>query len=350
VDESTGESAGLAAVLARSRAPVSHPGRINPAVEDLAVQVRQRLAAQGWDCGPLSVLANWPENAPPPPSRAQLARIFGRRGLVKPQPQKRPRSSYRSYARPAPNELWYSDGFDWPLADGTVVTVLQLNDDCSRYDLGARAATGETSAEIKAMLTSAIAIHGVPQEFLSDNHVSYNPHRRGWRGEVAGWLRSLGVRTITCSVGHPQGNGKAERAHQTLQKWLTAQPQAVTLDELQTQLDIYREAYNNRAHQGLGGATPQQVWDSLPHADPPDPPSNPDHVLARTIKVSANGNVAVSGWGSVNIGSRHKGRHVHVLVNLQTATITIFDGIGTEIRTVTIDPSRAYYPLKLDRE
>lgn len=336
-------------MLRQSRAAHSHPNRISPAVEELAVAKRRELKAMGWDHGPLSVLAGWPKDGPPPPSRAQVARIFTRRGLVTAQPQKRPRSSYRSYARSAPNELWFSDGFDWQLADATVVTILQLNDDCSRYDLGARAALGETAADITALLQAAIDEHGVPQEFLSDNHVSYNPHRRGREGVVSTWLRSLGVRTITCSVGHPQGNGKAERVHQTLQKWLAAQPRAVNLEQLQTQLDAYQPAYNNRPHQGLGGATPQEVWDWVPHADPPQPPSTPQRALARTIKVGANGNVRVSGWGTINIGSAHHGRHVHVIVNLVTGTITIFDGIGTEIRTVTIDPDRTYYPLDLDR-
>ena len=39
-----------------------------------------------------------------PPSRATIARILSRRGLVTPQPRKRPRSSYRRFTYPRPNE------------------------------------------------------------------------------------------------------------------------------------------------------------------------------------------------------------------------------------------------------
>jgi transposase InsO family protein len=312
----------------------------------MAVQIRLKLGDQGCYDGPWSVLAEWPDTGPPKPSESTLSRLFRARGLVVPQPQKRPRSAVRRYQREKPNELWCSDGFEWRLADGTTACVLQLLDDCSRFDLGSIAAVSENSADIQAMLTAAIECFGLPQQFLSDNSSAFNPHRRGHHGGIARWLQNQGVTTITCSVNHPKGNGKSERAHQTMQKWLAARPRARTLAQLQSQIDGYRDYYNHRPHQSLGGATPQQVWDELPHAAPPVVGEHPDTILIRPIKVAANGNVAVRPYGTIQVGKRHAGEHCHVLIRPHEATITVFDTIGTEIRTVTLNPDQTYYGLR----
>lgn len=334
----------VTAVLPRSRAPKSNPRRISAVVADLACEIREKLAADGWDHGPLSVLTNIKGHNVALPSRSALAQLFAERGLVTPQPQKRPRASYRRYSYPLPNMLWCSDGMDYRLADGKLVKVLQLMDDCSRYDLGPVAAHGETSPEIRAMLAAAIGEHGVPQRFLTDNGAAYNPSRRGHLGQVESWLRNLGVEPITCRPGHPQGNGKAERVHQTLQKWLEARPPAASIADLQSLLDTYQQGYNNRAHQSLPAmATPHQIWDSLPHAEPPEPPATL-RVRDRVIKVSPTGNVTARPHGTVNIGKPHADEHVIVITDQET--ISILDKLGTFIRTVTIEPGRTYYGLK----
>ncbi|MFD4366964.1 integrase core domain-containing protein [Rhodococcus sp. NPDC058521] len=68
---------------------------------------------------------------------------------------------------------------------------------------------------------------------------------------------------MASSVYHPQTCGKNERAHKTLRKWLAKKPAADTLTELQTQLDTYRQIYNNRRHQGIGGTTRNNVGTPL---------------------------------------------------------------------------------------
>ncbi|WP_396129977.1 integrase core domain-containing protein [Agromyces aerolatus] len=55
----------------------------------------------------------------------------------------------------------------------------------------------------------------------------------------------LGVRQKNGSPGHPQTQGKIERFHQTQKRWLTVQPAAHTLAELQAQLDRLRTDYND---------------------------------------------------------------------------------------------------------
>ncbi len=61
-----------------------------------------------------------------------------------------------------------------------------------------------------------------------------------------------------------------ERFHQTLKKWLSKQPSAGTIEDLQTQLDTYRDIYNNqRPHRSLPNrATPATIYKTRPKATP----------------------------------------------------------------------------------
>lgn len=67
-------------------------------------------------------------------------------------------------------------------------------------------------------------------------------------------------------------------------------------------------------------------------------------MIDKRIKVAANGNVATGHWGTVNIGNRHAGEYVIVVVD--QATISVLDELGTFLRTVRIEPGRTYYGLK----
>ena len=64
-------------------------------------------------------------------------------------------------------------------------------------------------------------------------------------------LARLGIKAITSRPWHPQTCGKNERGHQTLRKWLAAQPPAARPSELQQLLDRYQAEFNQRPHQGL---------------------------------------------------------------------------------------------------
>jgi transposase InsO family protein len=47
-------------------------------------------------------------------------------------------------------------------------------------------------------------------------------------------LANLGIAQKNGHPGHPQTQGKIERFHQTLKRWLAARPAAATVAELQT--------------------------------------------------------------------------------------------------------------------
>ena len=74
--------------------------------------------------------------------------------------------------------------------------------------------------------------HGVPQRLLTDNGSALNPSRRGYIGQLVEHASALGVEAITGKPYKPTTQGKNERFHQTLFRYLDKQPLAETLEEL----------------------------------------------------------------------------------------------------------------------
>jgi hypothetical protein len=87
------------------------------------------------------------------------------------------------------------------------------------------------------------------------------------------YVTSLGVNAITGKPYKPTTQGKNERFHQTLFRWLDKQPLAATHQELQEMVDRFDLLYNTEGpHQGLPGRiTPRQSWDATTVAEAPRP-------------------------------------------------------------------------------
>ncbi|MDQ1292882.1 MAG: putative transposase [Actinomycetota bacterium] len=255
-----------------SRRPRNSPGRIDPGVIEHALAVREWLAGQGLDAGPLSVVARMRCQGLTPPSRATLARAFAAAGVSRPEPGKRPRAANRRFVYPAPNCCWQIDAFAWSLTDGTPVAIHQVIDDHSRLAVATLVASGETSKAAVQVVATAIRRRGVPQRLLSDNGLAFNPTRRGFTGKLVDYLLDLGVKPITGKPDHPTTQGKNERFHQTLPKWLNARPPARSIAGLQRLVDEFDAYYNaERAHQALEGRTPTEAWAATEPAPPPTP-------------------------------------------------------------------------------
>jgi transposase InsO family protein len=262
---------GPAAVLEpKTRRPKSSPSKISDEVKEQAVSVRAALEASGLDHGPISVhdkmRAMGLEQVP---STASLARIFREAGVARLEPRKKPRSAWRRFVYPAPNACWQLDATEYVLSGGRTCVIFQLIDDHSRYAVASHVAFGETAKDAITVVDKAIAAHGVPQRLLSDNALALNPSRRGYIGQ----LGALGVEAITGKPYKPTTQGKNERFHQTLFRYLDKQPIAESLAELQAQVDAFDHIYNTgRPHQGLPGrVTPLVAWEATPKADPPRP-------------------------------------------------------------------------------
>lgn len=213
-----------AAVTPRQPTARSVSRKTAPEIEEVALQVRAELKRQGWDYGPLSVAAVMRRRGISPPSRATLARIFTRHGVVAAEQAKRPRSSYQRFRYPDPNGCWQLDGFETRLDDEATSKrcVLQVEDDHSRFILASHVARAETAEAAISVVATAISRHGAPAKFLTDNGTAFNQSRRGNVSQLETFLRRQGVTPITGRPSKPTTQGKNERLHQTVQKFLDA--------------------------------------------------------------------------------------------------------------------------------
>src|SRR5699024_5038442 len=101
------------------------------------------------------------------PSPATIARLLASVGHVDASPKKRPKSSYIPFVRATAMSLWQLDAFEYDLSHGQTVTIYQLLDDSTRFDVGTTAhVRAENSTDAKSVLADAIAAHGAPQEVL----------------------------------------------------------------------------------------------------------------------------------------------------------------------------------------
>ena len=290
-----------AALEPRTRRPAASPNRISDEVKAQAVGVRAALEQSGLDHGPISVHEKMRSlRMEPVPAVSSLARIFRDTGVARLEPKKKPRASYRRFVYPAPNACWQLDGTEYVLTGGRKCVIFQLIDDHSRLAVASHVAWGETSVGAIAVVSKGIAAHGVPQRLLSDNGAALNPSRRGVLGQLVAYVTRLGVEPITGKPYKPTTQGKNERFHQTLFRFLDKQPLAESLEELQEQVDGFDRIYNTeRPHQGLPGRiTPAKAWEATPKAEAPRPAARnalllPDGV--RLTRIRDNGTVFARG-------------------------------------------------------
>lgn len=266
---------GPAAVLEpRTRRPKSSPSTLSDDVKARAVAVRAALEASGLDHGPISVHEKMRAmGLDEVPSTAALSRIFREAGVARVEPKKKPRSAWRRFVYPCPNACWQLDATEYVLTGGRKCVIFQLIDDHSRYALASYVAWAETAAAAIIVFDKAVTDHGVPQRLLSDNGAALNPSRRGYLGQLVIHVAALGVEAITGKPYKPTTQGKNERFHQTLFRYLDKQPLAETLEQLQAQVDAFDHIYNTeRPHQGLPGrVTPLTAWEATPKAEAPRP-------------------------------------------------------------------------------
>src|SRR4051794_35749271 len=190
---------GPVAYRPRSRRPHSSPHAVDADLEDLIVRLRKELAKQGLDAGAETIAAHLARLDPatrggrPIPAVCTIWRILSRRGFVTPQPQKRPRSSWRTFCADQPNERWQADVAHWLLADGTAVEVLNLIDDHSRLSLASDARRSTGGPDVVTSFRAAFTRWGLPASVLTDIQT-------GWALKVLG---SSGRRCEDRGVRHP---------------------------------------------------------------------------------------------------------------------------------------------------
>jgi len=327
---------GEAGLEPRSRAAKTVANRTPGWVEDLVVAIRKELDEQGLDAGAATIWTHLAERLPAGrlPAEATIWRILTRRGFITPQPKKAPKHAYRSFAAERANECWQLDDITWELADGSEVRIITMIDDCTRLCPGLTAVAAATGEAAFDALATAAARWGWPQRFLSDNATAY-------KNTLAAAVGAFGVDHRHGRGYHPQTQGKVERFHQTLQKWLNAQPRAASLDALQAQLEVFCDIYNTqRPHRAIGRRTPATVYQQTPKTGPADRPLGaPTSIHRATVH---NGVCHINKQYSITVGATHTGKQATIIITGLSCHVFI---AGRLIRHLRLDPTRRTQPL-----
>jgi transposase InsO family protein len=259
------DAEGDAGLEPRSRRPRRSPQRTPDELEEEVVELRKHLLGEGLDGGAHAISFHLIRRHGTSPSVATIWRMLSRRGFVTLQPQKRPRSSFIRFEADQPNERWQADITHWKLRDGAEVEILNVIDDHSRCLVASDARAVFKAADVVASFHGAAAHHGFPATLLTDNGAVFTAAPRGGRCAIELETARLGVRSVHSSPYHPQTCGKVERFHQTLKRFLARQEPAETMNELQDQLDRFRDYYNTvRPHRGIGRKTPGEAFGARP--------------------------------------------------------------------------------------
>ena len=340
------EADGLEGLEPRSRRPASSPQATPQPVVDRILALRRELTVAGLDAGPETIATHLArERGARPPSTSTIRRILIAADLVVPDPSKRPRSAVRRFEADQPNECWQSDFTHWRLADGSDVEILNWLDDHARLLLSCTVHDRVTGPIVITSFTTTAARYGLPASTLTDNGSVYTSRFTGGRNGFEYLLALHGITQKNGHPGHAQTQGKIERFHQTLKKWLTAQPPAQTLVQLQQQLDTFRTLYNTRRpHRALGRRTPQETYDATIKATPTNATAD-THFRVRSDHVDRFGKLTLRRAGTLHhlgIGAHRAGQPVLLLIEATTVTV-IHQTSGEVLSEHTIDPDRPYW-------
>jgi transposase InsO family protein len=337
------------ALAPRKRGPVTALNRTASDVEDVIIALRKELDDQGHYAGARTIHYHLSAHGDPP-ALSTIHRVLVRRGFVTPQPQKRPRVTWTRFESDLPNETWQSDMTHWHVEGAEPVEIINFIDDCSRAVLCSSVVKVATSGDVVRLFFSTADLYGLPASVLSDNGAIYTASYRESHTGLEIDLATLGITFKHGKPYHPQTQGKVERYHQTLKKWLRKQPEATNIDELQRQIDGFVRYYNEvRPHQAKG-CPPMHAWRSL---DKATPTIAGQQLLAKTRvrhdRIDQTGAVTLRyrrRLHHVSVGRRYKGQRVLILMaDLDVRVITVD---GELIRHFTLNPAKNYQPRKDD--
>jgi len=330
----------------RSTRPKTSPTRIADLWEDEIVRLRKELTELGVDAGPATIQTHLADRHDVVPSVPTIWRVLKARGFVTLQPHKRPTSSYHRFEADFPNECWQADVTHVVVAEGVVFEVLNIIDDHSRLCVASRAFVTVTSPDVVRTLHTAAATWGYPQSFLTDNGAIFTASAVKGTSAMEAELLTLGITSKHGKPYHPQTQGKIERFHQTLKKFVAKQPPATTKRQLQAQLDRFASYYNEvRPHRALGRRRPLEVFNAREKAVPTGPKIDTSGYRVRRDKVDKTGVVTLryhSRIHHIGVGRAYAGWRVILLVAGTDVRILGID--GSPLRHLTLDTTKDYQP------
>jgi transposase InsO family protein len=275
-------AAGEEAFADRSRRPLHSPDRVAESLEAQILAVRD--AHPAW--GARKIAAVLRRSGIESPGISSIHRVLRRHGRVAPDS---PGRAYGRFERAAPNELWQMDFKGRVLlANGDWLYPFTVIDDHSRFALELGACANQQTPTVKSRLEMALRHHGLPEEIYVDNGSPWGGGQPGRWTPLRVWLLKLGIWTIYATPYHPQGRGKNERFHGSMDAEIFNLVRLRDFDEAQAALDHWRHVYNReRPHQSLDFATPAERYRSSIRSFPetlPSPQYDEDEIVRRVDK------------------------------------------------------------------
>jgi transposase InsO family protein len=348
---------GDAAFQPRSRRPRNQPRAIPAATAALIIRLRRELTLQGLDAGAHTIAWHLAEQHQLTVSPATIWRTLNKAGLIVAEPKKKPKAAYICFAAEQPNEMWQTDFTHYRLSrpDGTLgadVEILCFLDDHSRYALSVTCHHTVTGPAVVAAFRQTVADQGIPASVLSDNGMVFTTRFAGGRAgrdTLNGFqteLRRLRVIEKHSKPNHPTTCGKVERFHQTLKKWLKAQPrQPTTIAELQALCNQFIAYYNNRRpHRSLNRRTPAAAYQARPKAIPAASTQADPQARVRRDIIDTSGTLTLRHNGRlhhIGVGRTHARTPVLMLINGLQIRI-IHAATGELIRELILNPAVDY--------
>ncbi len=201
-------------------------------------------------------------------------------------------------------------------------------------------------------------------ETANDVHLEKTLRSPTFHIELGPWIQAescdevqgpvgLAILGITFKHGkpyHPQTQGKVERYHQTLKKWLRKQPAATSIEELQRQIDGFVLYYNEQRPHQARGCPPMRAWREL---DKATPTLAGQRLLAKTRvrhdRVDDTGCVTRRYRRTlhhISLGRRY--REQRIIILMADLDVRVITEDGELIRHFTLNPAKNYQPRKDD--
>jgi transposase InsO family protein len=278
-------TAGEATFEDRSRRPLHSPFRLSGELEAKILAVRD--AHPAW--GARKIAAVLRRNGIEPPAASTVHAVLSRHGRIAPDS---PGRAYGRFERAAPNALWQMDFKGRVrLGCGAWLHPLTVIDDHSRFAVGLAACADQQTQTVQAQLEQALRQHGLPEAIYVDNGSPWGGGKPGQWTPLRLWLLKLGVETIHSRPYHPQGRGKNERFHRSLDAEVLALATLQGFDDAQAAFDRWRHLYNReRPHQALDFATPAERYRPSNRSFPnilPTPQYAPGEIVRRVGSTKA---------------------------------------------------------------
>lgn len=258
------EREGTAALVDRSRRPLSSPGRTASEIEAAVLAIRH--ANPVW--GGRKIAASLRRQGLTAPSPSTVTAILKRHGLPLVGAGQK---AWKRFEHPAPNALWQMD-FKGHVAFGHGrLHPLTVVDDHSRYAVVLLAADNERRRTVQKAVQGAFERYGLPDAILTDNGTPWGTAGERRLTGFGVWLIEHGVAPWHSPPCHPQSHGKNERFNRTLNAELLDGRQFKDLAQAQRAFDAWRHHYNHRRpHDALDLAVPADRYRASSRSFNPD--------------------------------------------------------------------------------